>query len=404
MPSPYRFLIGGIVVSVTITGGLNLTGVAPLFPALMDEFGIDRTTVSLLSSLPMMTMMLLRIASGVLAARAGIWLVYGLGAVLMGAQMFSLLIDSYPMFLGMRVFFAMGDVLAFATAAGVIMSWFQGRELPFVNGLNFVGGSIGNSLALYLTVPLASALGWRQTLAVYGALPVGLGLIWLVLGRGRGGAAVPDAADIPSFATLATALRQRTTILLGLTFVGPMSLWSAFTSWLPTYYFRVFDWPLADAAATAGFFNLVGVPACILGGTLAARVAARRPFFLIPGSVIGFAALVAFFIDNAMLNYLALAVVGACIWGYLPVAMTLPMELPGMTPQVVVVVIAAGFTIGNFGAFVSPLTVGFLADVTGSYLPGFLFFSLLSFSLFFGGNFLAKAAKQAQLASVVSAD
>ncbi len=400
-PSPYRFLVGGIVVIVTITGALNFMGVAPLFPVLMQEFNIDRTSISLLNSLVMMVMMFLRIPAGVLAARFGIWLVYGVGALLMGAQLLIVLTDSYPTLLVVRVLFAVGDSLVAATAAGVIMSWFRGRELPFINGLNFVGGSIGMSLTLFFTVPLSAALGWRQTLALYGVLPVGLGIVWFIFGRGRGLALAQSAAEPPTFATLMVALRQRTTLLLGLTFIGPMSLWSAFTSWLPTYYFQVFDWSLADAAATTGIFNVVGIPACILGATLASRVTNRRPFFLIPGSIIGFVALASFLVNNAALNYAAVAVLGFCIWGYLPVAMTLPMELPKMTPQIVVVVVAAGFTIGNFGSFMSPLVVGFLADMTGSFLPGFVFYSLFSFSLFFGGNLLAKAAERAHQAEAL---
>jgi hypothetical protein len=51
---------------------------------------------------------------------------------------------------------------------------------------------------------------------------------------------------------------------------------------------------------------------------------------------------------------------------------------------------------GNLGNFVSPLVVGYLADVTGSYLPGFMVFSALSLSLLAAGLLLPETGPKAR--------
>jgi cyanate permease len=45
-------------------------------------------------------------------------------------------------------------------------------------------------------------------------------------------------------------------------------------------------------------------------------------------------------------------------------------------------------------AFLAPLIAGKLRDLTGSFIPGFVAFSLFAFSLLFGGMMLKEAPRQ----------
>ena len=75
-------------------------------------------------------------------------------------------------------------------------------------------------------------------------------------------------------------------------------------------------------------------------------------------------------------------------WLYVPILMTLPMELPRMAPEQVSLMWAAIMTVGGAFTFVSPLAVGALTDLTGSYLPGFSIFAVLAWSLAVAGFLL----------------
>ena len=122
----------------------------------------------------------------------------------------------------------------------------------------------------------------------------------------------------------------------------------------------------------------------------------RKPFLVIPGFLIGLAGLGMFLVNEPMIIYTSVALFGICVWIFRPAMFTMCMELPGMTPQVVVVVIAAAVTLGNIAGFAGPLIVGFLTDISGSYLPGLAVCSVLSWSLLLGGLLLPETGPRAK--------
>ena len=63
-------------------------------------------------------------------------------------------------------------------------------------------------------------------------------------------------------------------------------------------------------------------------------------------------------------------------------------------------VISAMQCAGNFGNFVGPLIVGYLADMTGSYLPGFIISATLSLSLLVAGLLLPETGPKARKATI----
>lgn len=392
--SAYRFVIAAIIIGVAVVGGFTFMGVPPLFPAIMDEFGVDRATVSLLASGVLLALLLMRLPGGVLAARIGLRRAYALGALLFSGGGLSFLASNFWFLLGSRIVFGVGAAVAQTAALGLIMQWFRGRELPIVNGLFMVAMSVGNTLTLFLTVPLAGVLGWRGTLTLYGLGVFVLALAWLVLGRERRDPVAGGSSDVPSLAELWEAARHRLAILLALMVIGPMSLWNAYNAWLPTYYYQTFGWPLAYASSVAALLNLAGIPATLVGGILASRMTSRGPIFVVPGVVVIFAALGSFLIDSPTLVIISVLILGVCLWGYWPALLTVPMEARGVTPQLLPVIFGGMYTIANAGTVIAPFSVGFLTDVTGSYLPGLLLWALASATLFFGSLALSRELRK----------
>jgi cyanate permease len=72
------------------------------------------------------------------------------------------------------------------------------------------------------------------------------------------------------------------------------------------------------------------------------------------------------------------------------------MEIPGMSVRSGVMVIAMMQVGGNLGNFISPLVVGALVDSTGSYLPGFFTFIILSFGMMVAGILLPETGPAAR--------
>lgn len=383
----YRYLIGIIIILAMLSAGLLWIAPGPLFPLIMQDFGVDRTTVSWLTSIVSLIMGICAIPAGILANKIGLKTTFSIGIFLMASALASPWCSNITLLLITRIIFAIGTAMTFPIAGGLIMQWFQGRELPLFNGLNTSSISLGNTIALFTVVVIATSFGWRTSLTAYGAFCAVIAICWLIFGR-EGIHQSPQTNNEVTHIGIWQVLRRKTTVILGITAAGPFILFMAISSWLPTYYNEVFGISLSQASSVTGLFPIFGIVGSILGGILPMRTGLRKPFLIIPGVIIGFAALGTFIINNPVVNYISVAVFGICDYMFVPVVFTISMELPDTTPTVAALVIAAMLAIGNVFGFTGPMIVGFLTDLTGSYLPGLLTCSVLGFSLLVGGLLL----------------
>jgi MFS family permease len=90
---------------------------------------------------------------------------------------------------GLRFLLGIGQAPAYPSNAKVVSEWFPRRERAFATSIFDSGSRVGNMLSFPIVAGIISALGWRWSFAITGAL----GLIWTV--AGCGGTAPP--ASIP---------------------------------------------------------------------------------------------------------------------------------------------------------------------------------------------------------------
>lgn len=395
--SSYRFIIEILICGILLFTGLMWIAPGPLFPLIMPDYSVDRATVGLTTSIISLIMGISAIPAGIFANRFGLKRTIAIGIFLMAAGALTPLCSNIVQLLATRVSIAIGVAMAFPIAAGMVMQWFSGRELPLVNGINVSMMTIGNVMALFLSIPLATILGWKATLSLYGAVIFLLAIVWSFLGREHKSYATESGKDAPvTSISIGSVLKRKTTWLLGFTVSGPFILFMAISSWLPTYYNEVLGMPLSRASSITGLFPLFGILACIVGGLLPMRTGLRKPFLVAPGVILGLAALGTFLTSNMLIIYVSVALFGICELIFMPSVFTMVMELPGTNPKVAAFTMAAVLAVGNVAGSTGPLIVGFLADLSGSYLPGLIVCSALSLSLFFGGIFLPETGPRAR--------
>lgn len=388
--SRYRFAVLAILTTLGLSIGLTGMAMPPLFPILMEEYHVNRTTIGLLQSVLPLTGSFFNILSAIVVARIGLRKAFLAIAIFMSVGILTLLATTFPLLLAIRAVFGAAAGLFPPVAAGLVMQWFSDRELPLANGCHVLSISLGMAITAFITVPLANAFGWRTPLSAYGMIPLLVALVWLVLGKKAGskvGVNTPGA-DATLTIPFREVFKHKVTFLLGFGFTGAYSLWFMANAWLPTYYYEVFHIPLAQAGFIMGLLNFVGMTATIVGSILPARTGLRKPFFIIPGFLIVLAGFGSFSVNNLAIIYMSVMTLGACALVYIPSMLTLPMELPGMNPRLVGMIVGVAFGIGHGIGFLAPITVGYLADTTGSYLPGFIFWSIVSSSLLICGLLL----------------
>ena len=167
--SNYRFVIEIIIIAILVCVGLVWVGPGPLFPMIMQEYGVDRVTVSWTTSIVPLGLAIFAIPAGILASKIGLKKTFTIGAFLMAGGVLTPLCSNVTQLLATRVVYAIGCAMSFPIAGGLVMQWFKGKELPLVNGFNICATSVGNAIAMFTAVLVANASGWKVSLALYGA-------------------------------------------------------------------------------------------------------------------------------------------------------------------------------------------------------------------------------------------
>ena len=367
--SSYRWVIAGAILPLHVAIGLNLFSAAPLFPIIIEDYGVSRSTVSLLMVLVFLAFTLCLIPGGIVSSRLGTRRAVLLSGLLMSAGVLTPLTTDIATLLPFRMTFGLGGAILLPATASIIVEWFRPTERGVMNALMLAAQGTGVASAMFLSVPLADALEWRVVLMIYGCFAFVATLGWLVLGRG--GRTAGSTPQTMTARDVFAALRERNTLLLSFALVGPFAMFIGYTSWLPTYYHEVFDMPLQQATAILALLPLMGVVVNLLSGFLLARLGLHRPMLAIPGLLFPIGAFGAFYFNNTPIILAAIIVLGFSFWLFLPTVFTIAMELPGVDMERVALVTAAVLTIGNASTVISPFMVGVVTDAVGSYVPSF---------------------------------
>jgi CP family cyanate transporter-like MFS transporter len=141
------------------------------------------------------------------------------------------------------------------------------------------------------------------------------------------------------------------------------STYYGINSWVPDSLVER-GWSGGSAGAVLAALNTFAIPAAFLVPWLSDRHGGRRPWLVAMGccfvaGVLGFA----LWADGA---WLWAALAGIASGAMFPLTLTLPLDLeeqPGLVGALVGMMLGVGYTIGA----VSPLVLGAVRDVTGSY-------------------------------------
>ena len=383
---PYRYVIGGLTLWAHFATGLSFQSVSPVLPLITDDYGINHTTAGVLVGIVMIIHGAFGIPGGIMVGRVGVWRIYTVSWFMMGALTLMALSPGFEGLMALRIIYGLGVAAMLPATGPLIMQWFRPREVPIITSLNIACVSLGIVVSVSTAAPLADLIGWETVLGLFGAVGLAGAFAWLVWGKAREEAW--EAAAPLSPKEIWSVLKNKTIFLLGLADTACFSMYVALTGWLPTFYNEVRGMSLAEAGFLTSLLPFMGIFAVLLGGFLPLRIRPRRLFFIVPGVMAGVGGLGSFLIDNTAVTYFSVILMGLGAWLYVPSLLTLPIELPGMTPQKVALAWGWIMTASGVGTFIAPLVVGIMRDSTGSFTPGFLIFGLLAWFLFVAGFLL----------------
>ena len=383
-PRKYRFVIGFLLLLISFSAGLVFLNVSPITPHIMEEYQVSRGTVGLLvgcillfsalSSIPF-SLLVGRVRNNVLV----LFFILGISIPFLSAWA-----PNFTTLLILRTCFGISVGGLFPTIAPILMSWFPKNELPFMNGIQISAVSGGIAVSFLLGEPLANEVGWRNTLTLFSSVSLISAFLWLILSR------EPEKTTQSnlSFTEIKGVLRSRITLLLAVADAGPLIQYVALSSWLPTYYFEVHGMSLSEGSSKTAVLPICGLIIVLIAGFLSLRFNRRKPFLFASGIVLGIGGFSSIIFAGSPFLLFILIVYGIGAWLYTPFHATIPLEAEDSNPEKAAAITACIFTIGGSLSFISPIFVGYMSDITGSYIYGFGLVGILSWSLVIATIFL----------------
>ena len=305
---------------------------------------------------------------------------------------------TYPLLLGIRFLFGVGEAGAWPCAARTFSRWIPARERGTVQGVFFAGAHLVGGLTPAMVLWMLTFLSWRQVFFCFGAV----GLVWvavwhtwfrddpslhpsvspaelLMIVRER----LPDSGHAAGGAGYWRSLiRSRNMIALSIMYIPNCMIFYFCITWLPTYLRQRHGFDAAGVGLFAGLPLLVSMPGDLLGGLATDRLVAR--FGLRPGRA-GLGA-IAYLAAGIALLAAARSSTPVLAASLIAVATGLTMFTLGAAWGTVIeagrehvsVVGATMNSTGNLAAMLNPLIVAYSVQWFGSwdvplYLMGALF-------------------------------
>ncbi|MBM3260440.1 MAG: MFS transporter [Candidatus Sericytochromatia bacterium] len=396
-----RWLVEALMFLTYAAFGLSWVATTPLMADLKVAYALTDAQLGLLSTAVSIGKVVAPLMTAWLALRVGVARAIGIGSILICVCALTPFTTNFQGFLATRFVFGLGGAMVVTLLSPMVMQWFGQAERALVNSLNNVAVNTGITVTLFATVPVSGMLGWRRTLMVYAAISLALCMLWWLFGKD---APTEEASSMATGAEQADASasgyaevwKRTETWLVALAFAGPLALYLSLNTWLPRHLMETAHLAKATASQYTGLFNLVGIPTALVMGILVQRAGLRRPFIIGAGVVMGLSALGLVFGGGPVFWWPAAILLGISFFTYTGPLFTLPMELEGFTPRHVTLLMGTVFSFAYTVSSFAPVAVGYLRDLTGSFLPGLGMWCIFSFVLAGAGTLLPETGPRAR--------
>lgn len=376
-PSPYRWVILCLAWLGYFSAGMVASSLPPLVTQIASDLGLLGTQLGIILGIGTLMVVPLAIPVGLLFDRINIKRATftGLLFIALSAFLRTFAINFETMIVFVALF-GIGNTLIIVGIAKIIALWFDGNERATATGIYVTGFAIGSGTVLIITnaliVPLLGT--WQNAFLFYGLLGFLFAGLWLLLCK--------ELTRIQVQEPLLGALRESTSTLVkekyiwligGIAFLLSIASFG-FNGWLPTLLETKGMTPavagiMASIPLWIGIFGSITIPR--IGKTGSRRILLFI-LFLIQGIWIYF---VIWALGLPLIAVLILY--GFSYAGVWPLLLVILMDFPTIGAKYMGTATGLLTTFGASGGFIGPLMVGYLVELTGALILGFIFLAII---------------------------
>jgi nitrate/nitrite transporter NarK len=352
----------------------------PLVSSIISEMSLNFTQASLIFSISIIAITVIRIPWGICCDHIGFKKSLGIGLFIM--SIFGFLRSFSGTFIELliyQLFLGIGVSAVIPAMPHMVSNWFPKEKIGNATGIYVAGFAFGNMIGLALTPFLLSIFGgWREVFRAYGIFEIVLTIIWWALIKEYPNSSIRTQKEeknssIPFKDNFFMILKQKETWLLsGLVFIC-MGTFDSLSLWLPSIL-ESKGFALITAGIIASLLALGFLITSPVSGTLADRFP-RKKIMLILGLLCG-PAIFIIGLDFSISVWVAPFLAGFFLMGIMTIAFMIPVDHPKLSPYVASAA-AIISSLGNLGSFILPVMVGYTRDLTGSFFVALLLLAII---------------------------
>ncbi|NOI24401.1 MFS transporter [Vibrio mediterranei] len=297
--------------------------------------------------------------------------------------------SNYPLYVFSRLVMGFGGAFAIVYFNPIVIKYFDASERPVINGINAAAFNMGNLLALLFTGSLLASLGnWQNVILAISAISLAILVIWWFVSDDFSLSNSSDNQQQANY-TLKDGMKESVNWWLPIAYSG-----------LLFCYISVFAlFPLVPSfAAEAKYLSSImigaGMVGTIAGILVAKRYPLRVPVIRYCGLAMTLFAALMITTSNPMVAYIAAFTAGFFMFVPMTALITLPQELPNMTPGRITVIFGMFWSISYLIETILMYFAGVIADMTGNIAYAATFAVICSSTFFLASFFLPETGKK----------
>jgi CP family cyanate transporter-like MFS transporter len=362
--------------------GLISRTLAPLVTPILKDLHLSYSQMGLILGSWQFTYVFVALVSGTIIDRWGVRRALLAGVAIVGL---SSALRCFPTgfwtMLGAVALFGAGGSMISIGCPKTISIWFRGESRGTAVGFYLTGARLGGIFALTLTNSLIMPLtgySWRYTFLSYGLFTFMVASLWWFFARDAElSASKEEAGSFEIFARLLKVKNVQIVLILGLL---SLAISHGFSNWLPKIL-EAKGFSPAYAGFIASLPFAAGIPSLLIIPRLVPVQSRGR--FLTLFALLTIVTLILSMSNSGGLQFAGLILFGVIIALYMPILTLILMDTPEVGSRYMGIAGGMFFCIAEIGGFTSPMIMGVLVDLTGTFWSSVFFLSGLGLTMFF---------------------
>lgn len=309
--------------------------------------------------------------------------------LIVGGSFLGVFAPTYLIFVIARFIMGFGGALFVVYFGPIVMNYYSPDKRATVNGINAAAYNVGSILAMIIVAPVINWLvTWQKSMMFFAMCSLVLLIAWLIFGEDfEVNKPVAVDAKVEDEYTLSQALKEKFTYVFPFTYAGLLTLYIVVLTIFP-----ISDGAPVDPKFLSATVAVAGVVGAAVGIGVTKKFTKRLPVIRWAGLLMSLSGLAMVLTSSTTIALIAAAFLGFFMFVPMTALVTIPQEMPGMTPSKLTLIMGIFWSFSYIFETFFYYIIGMLIDSSG-FKAGLLLAVGLSFSFFIGSFLLPETGK-----------